>query len=455
MPIKIDRIDARQYFLDGQLLDLKEIKLINTLFVDPEGDDSTAVTGTFNRPYKTIDAAVSNASPGDTIIIYPGDYTTTATISKPGINIWCFPGVIIRPEVTPFFNATVGVEPFKFKGHASFIAEFTTFQRFIFNFYQDMDIECDDITIDSSAAGGNGIETGADSILRLKSKSYTFLGGVSGSGANGMRFNPNLKRLDIEIENAWIRTNGVDSTGVGVWVRQFGTSEYINITLRKYRYEKLNDLNEFDGPFQIQNNPNTPVKFTSDITDETASGITSVATIWVTQGCDLEFNGKINSLYNRKSINFSGGGTQKIKISGEIIANNQTSVTIGETNSSSRIIFDNCRIVNNPTSDIGSGVTYPTVLIQNSNLVEFKNTDIVNLHNDSLEANGISMASTSIFGPHVFNNTKIIAPDYSISNKTGNPLDITVLSLYTNTPFEGTINNLVTGTTVVTDSNII
>lgn len=59
----------------------------NTLFVSKDGNDSTGTRERSDLPYLTIGAAVTAASSGDTIIVYPGDYTATARIPiESGIN---------------------------------------------------------------------------------------------------------------------------------------------------------------------------------------------------------------------------------------------------------------------------------------------------------------------------------------------------------------------------------
>lgn len=49
--------------------------LSKTLFVDPNGNDSTAVKGDLHKPYQNIYAAKSAATSGDTIYVLPGTWT--------------------------------------------------------------------------------------------------------------------------------------------------------------------------------------------------------------------------------------------------------------------------------------------------------------------------------------------------------------------------------------------
>lgn len=59
------------------------------------GVDSTGARGTWAKPFKLLAAAQAAASSGDTIVVYPGSYTITATLGKNGVNWLLYPGVTI------------------------------------------------------------------------------------------------------------------------------------------------------------------------------------------------------------------------------------------------------------------------------------------------------------------------------------------------------------------------
>ncbi len=63
-----------------------------SLFVTPSGNDGTAVVGDMLKPFQTILAATASASPGDTIMVYPGFYTASCQILKEGVKYYFFPG---------------------------------------------------------------------------------------------------------------------------------------------------------------------------------------------------------------------------------------------------------------------------------------------------------------------------------------------------------------------------
>ena len=66
-----------------------------SLFVTPTGDNSTATVGDMLKPFQTILAATASANPGDTIIVYPGEYITGAQIAKDNINYYFYPGAVV------------------------------------------------------------------------------------------------------------------------------------------------------------------------------------------------------------------------------------------------------------------------------------------------------------------------------------------------------------------------
>ena len=65
------------------------LQVDNTVFVMKNGNDSTAQRERFDLPFLTVEAAVAAANNGDTVIVYPGQYTEAngATIMKPFISM--------------------------------------------------------------------------------------------------------------------------------------------------------------------------------------------------------------------------------------------------------------------------------------------------------------------------------------------------------------------------------
>ncbi len=71
----------------------------NTLFVSKTGLDSSGARQNFAKHYLTIAAAITAASSGDTIVIYPGTYTENITC-KDGVALYLLEGAIINGLVT-------------------------------------------------------------------------------------------------------------------------------------------------------------------------------------------------------------------------------------------------------------------------------------------------------------------------------------------------------------------
>lgn len=60
------------------------------------GSNTTGARSRLDLPYKTIGAAVTAASAGDTVLVYPGTYVENVALSK-AINLHLFAGVTIAP----------------------------------------------------------------------------------------------------------------------------------------------------------------------------------------------------------------------------------------------------------------------------------------------------------------------------------------------------------------------
>lgn len=57
------------------------LTIANTVFVTQNGSDATGLRQRLDKPFKTPWAAIAAANPGDTVIVYPGAYVNTNTIS--------------------------------------------------------------------------------------------------------------------------------------------------------------------------------------------------------------------------------------------------------------------------------------------------------------------------------------------------------------------------------------
>ena len=78
---------------DGTNLTGTNTIVSNTVFVSTLGNDSTGSRTNMGKPFLTLEAALSAATSGDTIVVFPGSYTVTTTgttgLAKDGVS-WYF-----------------------------------------------------------------------------------------------------------------------------------------------------------------------------------------------------------------------------------------------------------------------------------------------------------------------------------------------------------------------------
>ena len=96
----------------------------NTLWVDAiNGNDSTGSRGVFNKPYLTVQAAVTAALSGDTVYVRRGTYTSGCVL-KNGVDIDHDPGVLYSLTVNTigetFFTDSDGAAICKITGRPDF-----------------------------------------------------------------------------------------------------------------------------------------------------------------------------------------------------------------------------------------------------------------------------------------------------------------------------------------------
>ena len=140
----------------------------NVLYVDDvNGNDGTAVSGDLNKPYLTLLAAQTAASIGDTIVVYPGTYTTGA-LGKNRVNWYFFPGAQVSFTVTGWSIPLSGSgQSYSVYGFGEFVSvsNFVTLQS------------SGDYYIESVSMNGVALLIGNNSNTTIKSRSVTMVSG--------------------------------------------------------------------------------------------------------------------------------------------------------------------------------------------------------------------------------------------------------------------------------------
>lgn len=120
----ITTIEADIVTIQAAIAALTDIEYNNVLAVDPvNGNNTTALANTFNKPYLTLAAAVTAATSGDLIWLRPGNHAVSSNILKDGVNFYADKGATVT-STNNLFNAdttaggTVLITPVYFVGHA-------------------------------------------------------------------------------------------------------------------------------------------------------------------------------------------------------------------------------------------------------------------------------------------------------------------------------------------------
>lgn len=117
----------------------------NTLFVDQQfGNDSTGTRERRDLPYQTLQAAISASLVGDTIHVFPGNYTGPYSITQ-GLNIYAENGVFFSGLGPSIFSVT-SPNPFRLAGYSK-INVISNQSGFLINSNaQTIDVELDNVT---------------------------------------------------------------------------------------------------------------------------------------------------------------------------------------------------------------------------------------------------------------------------------------------------------------------
>ena len=110
------------------------------LWVDPLGDDSSAVRGTHNK-FATPTAAVAAAVSGDLIIVNPGTYLDEHTLVKDGVNWYFFYGAYINNELDfPVFQR-VDTANYKVLGYADIRSKTASISQHVVEIGTDQNVD--------------------------------------------------------------------------------------------------------------------------------------------------------------------------------------------------------------------------------------------------------------------------------------------------------------------------
>jgi hypothetical protein len=136
----------------------------NVVIVDAvNGNDSTGLVGDLTKPFLTLLAAQAAASSGQTILVYPGAYTSTA-LGKDGVNWYFVPGASVTFSSGNGFVAATAMT-FKVRGYGNFNCTAGS-ARFVWtdNAGANVDIECDTITANAIRFNNGTARVKANSI---------------------------------------------------------------------------------------------------------------------------------------------------------------------------------------------------------------------------------------------------------------------------------------------------
>lgn len=110
-------------------------KLSSVLFVDPNGNDASAIRGSLEHPYQTIEGAWSAATTGDTIHVFPGYYTISNNIAKDAVSYYFdYGAVVIKSNDGAIFDystTAIYINNINILGYGSFYHTTTSGEVFL------------------------------------------------------------------------------------------------------------------------------------------------------------------------------------------------------------------------------------------------------------------------------------------------------------------------------------
>ena len=340
------------------------------LFVDPSGNDSTAVKGDLHKPYQNIYAAKSAATSGDTVYVFPGTWTydnrntagnpyngqidTLVNLWKDGVSYYFSPNTNVV-----FLNQTVtgqGMYLFKSPGSGG-----TCTVRGVLQFSGDsigvdssngsvsffeagigdgyvFDCEVKSLISKSQAiSSGTNTITGQTAVVKITADevSYTHLGnnvGQSGAGAAilcrstaNIQYFLNIRKVKSTYYRA-IQFRDLNTSSTAVlnidYLESFGGNAAIACEVNSCPniYVNINRCNYVGYPYQSYLNSST-FRFVANVNwyEVGDSGVAQKFQSYLSSAGVSVFNGSYTFNFNR--VLFDNSTTEKMFINGDVIIN--------------------------------------------------------------------------------------------------------------------------------------
>ena len=213
----------------------------NLLYVDDvNGNDGTAVSGDLNKPFQTLFAAQIAAVAGDTIVVYPGSYTSNP-LGKRGVNWYFMPEAVVNFTTTGWtvpldtipqsfsvygegeFNAVANAFSFSFIGEYSIACKSMTGASSFCSSSVVVNVSCETMSFSSGMAFNGGVSTincpsiapGTTTGISIGNAEVTINGNVTGAATSSSLIQTTSSGARLRMNGKVTATSG--STGaVGI-----------------------------------------------------------------------------------------------------------------------------------------------------------------------------------------------------------------------------------------------
>lgn len=208
------------------------IQVSKAIHVSPAGQDTDRDDMhkyDLPHPYLTIKAAVDAASSGDTIVVWPGQYTDEYNLLKDGVNIHFLNGAVVTQSNTnqSLFHDSGGASNVRITGHGVFADDRVAAPALVQIAQEgsNLRLTCSEMT---SAANSDFAVKHAAGTLKLE---VGMLHGGTRTGGSGLLLINNTRATSI----AGVPTLEVAGSAVSVmaedsWLRQLGSAAAVNFT---------------------------------------------------------------------------------------------------------------------------------------------------------------------------------------------------------------------------------
>lgn len=216
------------------------IPIAKTIYVNENGNNTTAQKYTVDYPYRTLEEALRESSTNDVVEVFPGSYIASGNIFKEGVSIYFHKGAALSFSTSGKIQSTgsdTGI--FNILGHGYFANNSAPNNAFTISGGQII-FEFDGINLDTANLDIFGVSNSTSNVV------FRTLGEGNTYGGQLICNNISLRNANVRFEEIKFQNSRIYSTGT------VNKPTFIGCIFSQTESSLNNPIYQFSGKFEFQ-----------------------------------------------------------------------------------------------------------------------------------------------------------------------------------------------------------